>query len=50
MDPNDYEKVINYRVLDLSKMYNFDIKFVFIQLYLKKFKNFTVLHIFLEMF
>ena len=30
------EKVINYKVVDLIEIYNFDIKFVFIRLYLKK--------------
>jgi hypothetical protein len=30
------EKVANYKVLDLFEIYNFDIKFVLIQLCLKK--------------
>jgi hypothetical protein len=30
------KKFINYKVLDLIEVYNFDIKFVFIRLYLKK--------------
>jgi len=30
------EKVINYKVVDCIEIYNFDIKFVFIKLSLKK--------------
>jgi hypothetical protein len=30
------KKFINYKVLDLVELYNFDITFVFIQLHLKK--------------
>ena len=30
------KKFINYKVLDLVELYNFDINFVFIQLHLKK--------------
>jgi hypothetical protein len=30
------KKFINYKILDLVELYNFDINFVFIQLYLKK--------------
>ena len=29
---------INYKVLDLVELYNFDINFVFIRLYLKKYE------------
>jgi hypothetical protein len=42
------EKVANYKVLDLFKIYNFDIKFVLIQLCLKKIMKFNMLHLFLE--
>jgi hypothetical protein len=30
------EKVINYKILDLAILYNFDIKFNFIRDYMKK--------------
>jgi hypothetical protein len=38
--------VINYKVVDLFDNYNFDIKFVFIQL--AKVINFTVVYLFLK--
>jgi hypothetical protein len=38
---------INHKVLDLVELYNFDIKFVFIRLYLK-YMNLFVLHLFLR--
>jgi len=34
------ESVVNYKILDLMKLYNFDIKFVFIRNHMKKLWNF----------
>ena len=34
------EKVINYKVLDIVILYNFDIKFIFIRDHMKKVMNF----------
>jgi len=34
------ESVVNYKILDLIKLYNFDIKFVFIRNHMKKLWNF----------
>jgi hypothetical protein len=39
---------INYKILDLVELYIFNIKFVFIRLYLKKDMNLYVLHLFLR--
>jgi len=30
------EKIINYKIVYLVKLYNFGIKFIFIQVYIKK--------------
>ena len=37
---------INYKVLDLVELYNFDIKFVFIRLHLKKYEFICAVAIF----
>ena len=34
------ESVVNYKILDLIKLYNFDIKFVFIRNHMKTLWNF----------
>jgi hypothetical protein len=44
------KKIINYRVLDLPKLYNLDISFVFIRHHLKKNMNLFVLQLFLRKF
>lgn len=36
------EKVLKYKVLDLMDLYNFNIKFVFIQLHIKSYKIFHI--------
>jgi hypothetical protein len=36
------EKIINYKILDLVKLYNFGIKFVFIRDHMKSYEFFYV--------
>jgi len=40
------ESVVNYKILDLIKLYNFDIKFVFIRNHIKKLWNFLCKNIY----
>jgi hypothetical protein len=38
--PSQIKKVVNYKVLDLFKLYSFDIKFILILSHMKKVMNF----------